>query len=423
MNGKLRKLYNDCIFYGTNKITKFGCGLTRNCFLFPDRLERFILNRPKDVPLITYCNHLTVLDDPCIWGGINNKYIKSDSFRWTVGAKEICSGKGIVNDFFNAAKIIPVIRGNGVYQKDLDKAIEVLNDGKWVHIFPEGRIYPGKNSRINDFKWGVGRFIMESKRLPIIIPIYLYDFDKVFFVNKPFVNLKEKYVIAYGNPINIEPLFKKWDKLRSDSKKLSNAYLNFKSIQEGESFLKQNGLSNIPITSLRDNTQHTKSIIPNHDTKSYNNINNKTTNKVKKVEEKNKREKTQKKSILSSTSLKLDTKFFSTHHIWQRLSRSKNKAFSIVPTVFKPSNYLNPLKYGEDNKEHFMINGIQVFRSQFTYLLREGLISLKKETQDWMLRQEQKQAQKSTSNKSLCDDGIHKRFGIGINIIYENQNH
>jgi len=105
MKGKLKKLCGDFFFYGTNRITKIGCSLTRNCFRFPDRLERYILNRPKDVPLITYCNHLTVLDDPVMWAGLNNNCVTTNSFRWTIGAKELCSGKGIINDYFEAGKV------------------------------------------------------------------------------------------------------------------------------------------------------------------------------------------------------------------------------------------------------------------------------------------------------------------------------
>ncbi|ORX48174.1 hypothetical protein BCR36DRAFT_294098 [Piromyces finnis] len=336
--------------------------MLKNCYLFPNRLERLILNRPKDVPLITYCNHLTVIDDPVIWGGINKKCINPETFRHTVGAKELCSGKGFLNDFFNAAKIITVIRGNGVYQKDLDKAVEVVNSGEWLHIFPEGKIHPNKNSRINDFKWGIGRFIMESKKCPIVVPIYIHDLDKVIFVNKPFINLKEKFVISYGNPVNIEPLFNKWNKIRNNTKKLAKANIHFKSTKEADSFL--NSDFSLDINS-ESNFQNSSS------------------------------------SML-------------TQHIWERLSRSKNKAFSIVPTVFKPLNYLNPLKYSEDDQEHFMINGIQVIRSQFTNILKEGLITLKKETQDWISN---KQQQLSSNFKNPSD--FQKRFRI--NIYYDNE--
>ncbi|KAL6617291.1 hypothetical protein U3516DRAFT_662873 [Neocallimastix sp. 'constans'] len=168
-----------------------------------------------------------------MWAGLNNNCVTTNSFRWTIGAKELCSGKGIINDYFEAGKIITVVRGKGVYQKELDKAV------------------------------------------------------------------KNYYLV------------------------------------------------------------------------------------------------------------------------------SKNKAFSVVPTTFKPSYYLNPLKYKEDGNEHFMINGIQLLRSQFTNILKEGLISLKKETLDWILNQQSKQPFVQTehsinNDRPLLNDEFHKRFRI--NIIYENQN-
>eukprot|EP00833_Pecoramyces_ruminatium_P003975 jgi/Orpsp1_1/1178007/evm.model.c7180000063709.1 len=389
MKGKLKKIYKNFLYYGTNRITKIGCSLTRNCFRFPDRLERFILNRPKGVPLITYCNHLTVLDDPIIWGGLNNKYLKPESFRYTIGAKELCSGKGIINDFFNAARIITVIRGNGVYQKELDKAVDIVHNGEWLHIFPEGKIHPDNNSRINEFKWGVGRFIMECKKLPIVIPIYIYDLDNVFFVDKPFVNLREKYIVTYGNPIDIKPLFKGWEKIRNDAKELSKAYLNFKSKEDGNSYIR-----NI-ISENMDSLYNAN-----------NNDNNNSNNNKKQ------------KQLISNNS-NVNEKFTSTKHLWDRLSRSKDKSFTVVPTVFKPSNYLNPLKYNEDGNEHFMINGIQLIRSQFTNILREELISLRNETKDWILKQQTKQQLKQNLNDRLIlNDEFYKKFRI--NTIYEN---
>ena len=59
----------------------------------------------------------------------------------------------------------------------MDFAVDRLNEGSWLHLYPEGKVNESKeNMRI---KWGVGRLIWECKIPPIIVPIYHFGMDSI----------------------------------------------------------------------------------------------------------------------------------------------------------------------------------------------------------------------------------------------------
>ncbi|CAH3169949.1 unnamed protein product [Porites evermanni] len=180
-----------------------------------DILEKNAEERPDGVPLVTVCNHTSCLDDPCLWEyGItehnhygnflvkevtkqkkgqvvkmysmgfvqHGMYCSADGItfaayraplinckhdrlmkirtvlnthkkvRWTLGAHELLFATPFRCAFFSRAKAIPVVRGDGVHQKGMEVALERLNQGEWIHIFPEGAI--NMNDAIKRLKWG-----------------------------------------------------------------------------------------------------------------------------------------------------------------------------------------------------------------------------------------------------------------------------
>nr|CAG8495257.1 11487_t:CDS:2 [Entrophospora candida] len=133
---------------------------------------KLLMDPKRTRPILTVANHLSTIDDPLIWGSLPFKvFLNREKVRWTLGAQELCF----------------ITPGAGIYQPAMDFALDRLNDGNWVHVFPEGKI--NQTLDMLKFKWGIGRLeeIMPEERDRPWIPI-----------------LGKKMVIAYGNPIDFK---------------------------------------------------------------------------------------------------------------------------------------------------------------------------------------------------------------------------
>ncbi|XP_017077968.1 tafazzin homolog isoform X1 [Drosophila eugracilis] len=168
-----------------------------------ERLVHLVSKRPQGVPLLTVSNHYSCFDDPGLWGclplGVVCNTLK---IRWSMAAHDICFTNRKHALFFMFGKCIPVVRGNGVYQEAINLCIEKAALGHWIHVFPEGKVNMEKEEL--RLKWGVGRIIYESPKIPIILPMWHEGMDDLLPNVEPYVIQRGKKVtVNVGQPLDL----------------------------------------------------------------------------------------------------------------------------------------------------------------------------------------------------------------------------
>ncbi|KAI0455186.1 acyltransferase [Xylaria acuta] len=217
-------------------------------------LQRFldILDKRKDVDgrqrgLLTVCNHISVIDDPLMWGVLPFRYaFHPSNHRWGLGAHDICFKNDLLGAFFSAGQVLPTHRlqhspHGGVFQPTVSQAIRLLSSRpfvkpapaggvladevaipgfppvyaqdrySWVHVFPEACVHQHSNMFMRYFKWGVSRMILESEPMPDVLPIFIDGTHRVMAEDRGWPRFLPRFGvrfrIAFGEPVDTEKTF------------------------------------------------------------------------------------------------------------------------------------------------------------------------------------------------------------------------
>lgn len=147
------------------------------------------INKNLPRPIVVVSNHISFLDIPCICRAI------PFNLFWT--AKSQIKRMPFFGIYMMATGMIFIDRSNK--QKtiiSINKAIQLIRNGKNVFIFPEGR-------RSVDGKTGVfkkGAFLLAVKSGADVVPVAIMDTDKVW-AKKKFRLHPGKIKVAIGTPI------------------------------------------------------------------------------------------------------------------------------------------------------------------------------------------------------------------------------
>ncbi|XP_020579437.1 N-acylphosphatidylethanolamine synthase isoform X2 [Phalaenopsis equestris] len=187
-----------------------------------ETLQRLVHCRSPDRPLITVSNHMSTLDDPLMWGFKGFPTMNAKLARWVLAAEDICFKNAIYSYLFRLGKCIPITRGGGIYQDNMNEALDVLINGGWLHTFPEGKICQ-ESVPIRRLKWGTASLIARAPVTPLVLPIVHCGFEKVMpekykFDRRPLFPLINKHIkIIVGEPLEFDV-----ESLRQKAKTMSH---------------------------------------------------------------------------------------------------------------------------------------------------------------------------------------------------------
>ena len=161
-------------------------------------------------PVITYANHISMMDDPLMWGSLPITLILSrthEHIRWGLGASELLYRDPISSWFFSSGKVLPIHRGQGLDQPGMHQALLALRENQWLHLFVEGKIQTAPSAIQYPLKWGLAhlilRYYLETKQVPVVLPLILKGFDQILpldtrlQVPRPW----KRAALFYGEPI------------------------------------------------------------------------------------------------------------------------------------------------------------------------------------------------------------------------------
>ncbi|KAK3441593.1 hypothetical protein EUGRSUZ_B01913 [Eucalyptus grandis] len=184
--------------HGLNRVQVYGV----------EKLHDALLHRPKNKSLLTVSNHVASVDDPFVIASLlpPSVLLDAQNLRWTLCATDRCFSNPIASAFFRSVKVLPVSRGEGIYQKGMDMAISKLNSGGWVHIFPEGSRSRDGGRTIGSVKRGVGRLVLDADSIPMVVPFVHTGMQDIMPIGANLPRIGKTVIVLIGDPIHFDDL-------------------------------------------------------------------------------------------------------------------------------------------------------------------------------------------------------------------------
>ena len=198
-----------------------------------DANEKKKKKKKKRTGLITVANHHSTFDDPGVLAYMTPlKFFLTEMFhknnRWTLCTAEVATTNKFVESFILSGKGIPIYRGGGIEQPCMNVMAELVAAGRWLQIFPEGKINKeprGQTPLDQRLKWGLGKILCDIEEMggaqPMILPFWHSGMDEV----KPYEGCKtifrwgKRVHVTVGEPIDMKRFRGRCGKCKNEEEK------------------------------------------------------------------------------------------------------------------------------------------------------------------------------------------------------------
>jgi monolysocardiolipin acyltransferase len=161
-----------------------------------ERLESLLAHRSGG--LITYSNHVSILDDPLLVS--NFRLPAYRQIRWIAADALNFFGNSPSAWLFTAGKAVPIMRGAGLDQPGFHFLRERLMEGAWVHIFPEGgRTRDPAALMQPSFKLGLAALMLDTS--PVVLPFYHFGMHEVLPLGSKIPRRGHSVRLLVGEPL------------------------------------------------------------------------------------------------------------------------------------------------------------------------------------------------------------------------------
>lgn len=190
--GNFSPKMNNMLFWTAYGFFKLFFGVMFRFPLFCSARIEGRVHMPKRGGLLLVCNHLSIADPPLLW-------YASPRHICFIGRHDILQ-MPVLGSLARLAKMIP-IKQRGADRAALKQAIERLQAGEVVAIFPEGEVSP--SGELMPFLPGL-QLIARQAKVPIL-PVGLLNTDKMVphgaLVPRPAFT---RLIVRFGDPIPYE---------------------------------------------------------------------------------------------------------------------------------------------------------------------------------------------------------------------------